>query len=1234
MHTLTKFTFLSIAICALGGAIQGQNAFTDVSVPSGLGGVEGYHHAIALADYDGDGLLDIYIGTRLGPNRLFRNLGGMQFEEKGALAGVADPGNTMAAIWFDADNDGDPDLATGNSNGPNRFYLNNGNGTFSDVTDDWGLGVMGTTRSLNAADVNGDGWVDFYCSNLSSQNVLWLNQEGSGFANATFSSGATDMGVAMGSLFLDIDNDGDQDLYLTHDANQTNLLYLNNGAGTFTSGGVAAGLNYQGKCMGVDAADLNGDGFLDLYISNLYPSELFLSNGDGTYSAAGAEAGVDDTGMTWGTSFFDYDQDGLMDIYVANEFLFSPAPNILYHGEPDGSFSIASAGDPVLEHPYSDNGMAMGDLDGDGDLDIVIATHGGTDQPGPTILRNDAASGHSVQVQLEGTTSNRDAIGARATAFYNGAAHIAEIHCGRGYSGGAPLELHWGIGSLEAIDSLHIRWPSGIESSHGELIADSLHHLLEPGGMPWFFSGCTHEEACNYVPAAVDDDGSCYYPLLGEDCDGNLIDEGISSETHSVARIWNEVVLHGVRHDWARPTIHARNLWHSSLLMYDAWAAWEPDTLGAPQLYFLGDTLAGFACTFEGVETPATAADRRAAQEATISYGVARLIQHRFSDAPQAEVILAEVVNRMQDLGYDLAFESTDYATGSLATDAAALGNYLAQQIIAFGLQDGSHEELNYANTYYNAINWFLVMDEPGNPNLDHPNNWQPLQLQEFIDQSGNPISGANLEFLSPEWGDVVPFSLQAEDLSVFERFGAQYQVYHDPGPPPYIDPDVPTEFDSDYKWGHTMTAIWSSHLDPADSVMWDISPAAIGNLGYYPSTIEEARDYYNLFSGGVNSSGGHPYNPTTGAPYAPNVVPRGDFTRVLAEFWADGPDSETPPGHWFTVMNHANDQPEMERRWRGSSEVMDTLAWDVMGYFAMGGAMHDAAISAWSVKGWYDYVRPVSAIRWMADQGQSSDPEAPHYHPAGIPLVDGIIELITDDDPVELKGADGAWVGQVKMKSWRGPSAVAIPATDMAGVGWIRAANWWPYQRPTFVTPPFAGYVSGHSTFSRAAAEVLTLMTGDAYFPGGMGVFPVEAHEFLVFEDGPSMSFDLQWATYRDAADQSGLSRIWGGIHPPLDDFPGRAMGEAIGIEAFLFAEAIARPLAGWDGNEGDLLGDCPGDFNFDGLRSIPDLLVLLLEFGNAYPNGVNPADLTGDGVCSTSDLMAFLAVWGLWCD
>jgi len=479
---------------------------------------------------------------------------------------------------------------------------------------------------------------------------------------------------------------------------------------------------------------------------------------------------------------------------------------------------------------------------------------------------------------------------------------------------------------------------------------------------------------------------------------------------------------------------------------------------------------------------------------------------HRFENAPRLQRILTHLHSQMEQLGYDTAFYSTDYTTGNLEHDAGALGNYLAEQYIAFGLQDGAFEEINYQNTYYNPVNWNLVMDEPGNPNMFFPNRWQPLQLLEFIDQSGNEGTNVSPDFLSAEWGNVQPFAMDAGDTAVYSRLGSEYTVYHAAPSPPIIDPAQDSDLENDYKWGHSLVSLWSSHLDPQDSVVWDISPGASGLSGFLPTNIEEAREYYQSESGVIqapNATPGHPINPHTGEPYASQEVFRGDFTRVLAEFWADGPDSETPPGHWFTLLNYVNDQEALVRRWRGNGEELSLLDWDVLGYFAMGGAMHDAAISAWSNKGWYDYVRPVSAIRWMADRGQSSDPEQPNFDGAGLPLIPGKIELITSDDSEELRGSDNEHLHELKVMAWRGPDYIAVPALNKAGVGWIRAREWWPYQRPTFVTPPFAGYVSGHSTFSRAAAEVLCLLTGDDYFPGGMGSFQLKRMNFLSLKMG-----------------------------------------------------------------------------------------------------------------------------------
>ena len=317
---------------------------------------------------------------------------------------------------------------------------------------------------------------------------------------------------------------------------------------------------------------------------------------------------------------------------------------------------------------------------------------------------------------------------------------------------------------------------------------------------------------------------------------------------------------------------------------------------------------------------------------------------------------------------------------------------------------------------------------------------------------------------------------------------------------------------DAAFKQSDALTVIrLSSQLDPNDGVMIDISPATRGNTPNAPFT--ESYDQV-----------GYAVNPYTGQPYTPQMVKRGDFGRVVAEFWADGPRSTAPPGHWNEIANDVTDKMEalgIPKRIGGAGPVVSDLEWDVKKYFALNGGLHDAAIAAWNHKGVYDSARPISFIRYMGQLGQSSDPNlmvdigggvmvVNTYHPDGLPLEPGLVEVITPATtaPGERHEHLAGREGKIAIRSWQGAIAGTAPFDDpseISGVDWIPADEWMPYQLLGFVTPPFAGYVSGHSTYSRTGAEVLTLFTGSEFFPGGIFEYDIPMGSGLDFEYGPT---------------------------------------------------------------------------------------------------------------------------------
>jgi hypothetical protein len=573
----------------------------------------------------------------------------------------------------------------------------------------------------------------------------------------------------------------------------------------------------------------------------------------------------------------------------------------------------------------------------------------------------------------------------------------------------------------------------------------------------------------------------------------------------SVARRWNEALLDAIRRDIPMPTVHARNLFHLSAAMWDAWAAFSPEALG----YF--------------VKEKHTAGDIAAARDEAISYAAYRILEHRYLRSGGASDSIPE---------FDALMASLCYPTGVTTTEGntpAALGNRIAAAVIAFGLTDGSNETGGYQVIGYRAVNEPLVVKEPGAVMAD-PNRWQPLEIDNMVTQNGIPLASGPQQVIGTHWGHVASFALPA---------GGEDGLPLDPGLPPRLGDPLT---DQEFKDAAVEVIRLSSLLDPTAGVRIDISPGALGNNPL-----------------GTNDGTGHEFNPATGLPYEPNLVNQADFARTLAEFWADGPKSETPPGHWNVIANTVSDLLAPDLRIGGTGPVVDRLEWDVKLYLALNGAAHDAAIAAWGVKGYYDTARPICMIRYLGGKGQSSDPAGPSYDPQGLPLVPGLVELVGAESsaPGERHAALAGHEGEVAIYAWQG--APEDRENQIGGVGWVLAVEWMPYQLPTFVTPAFPAYVSGHSTFSRAAAEVMAAFTGSEFFPGGLGEW-VERAGSLDFEAGPTADVKLQWATYFDASDQAGLSRLYGGIHIAADDLAGRIMGASIGQAAWAEAERYFR--------------------------------------------------------------------------
>ncbi len=503
MKSLLPYFWILVSSVCLNAQISFSNLAENYGVVVNCGN-SNFGSGVSFYDYNNDGFDDLTLASANNyPIRFFLNIGGFFVEEQFNFDHI---GTSKQVNWVDIDNDGDEDLFITSNTSSNKLYLNDSNFNFVDISENAGiLQEIMFTYGSSWGDYNNDGYLDLFLSNRSESipNVLYKNNGDNTFTIVNSEAGIINFGkLSFCAAFFDFNNDGFQDLYVANDKSiYSNDLYKNNGDGTFTEVGLITGADVNIDAMSLTIDDHNNDGWLDIYITNEAEGNVFLkNNGDETFTDIAPSSQTSVFSECWGAVFLDADNDKDLDLYVSSDH-DGTNPNFLssafFQNNADSTFSLLNNAVPNdYAKSYSN---AIGDIDNDGFPEIVV----NNDSHNNIFLwKNQTENSNNwLKVKLEGTVSNRNGIGSFIEISINGEKQYRYTLCGEGYLSQNSATEIFGVGTVENIDYVKVKWLSGIEDVIYNISSNQLLNITE--GSTLSLDDVENEAVFTYYPNPV-----------------------------------------------------------------------------------------------------------------------------------------------------------------------------------------------------------------------------------------------------------------------------------------------------------------------------------------------------------------------------------------------------------------------------------------------------------------------------------------------------------------------------------------------------------------------------------------------------------------------------------------------------------------------------------------------------------------------------------------------------------